>query len=107
MEGLPHDRVEGAASPGGRRREPGAERVPGEVAVETGRGGARRHDVGQRPIRERQPKVPVAIDPAKDAPLANRRRVEPAAQRPDWTRRFFSSKRDSDGAAGAFAIGVN
>jgi hypothetical protein len=46
----------------------------------------------------------VPIDPAKDAPLTHRRHFEPAAQRPDRTRRFFSS--DGDGRAGAFAVGL-
>jgi hypothetical protein len=47
----------------------------------------------------------MAIDPAKDAPLADRPSLEPAAQRPDRTCRFFSSKRDCAGRAGPFAVG--
>jgi len=37
--------------PHGRRREPGAQRMPGEVALKAGSGGAGRHDLGERPIR--------------------------------------------------------
>jgi hypothetical protein len=44
------------------------------------------------------------IDPTKDSPLPDRRGRQPATQRPDRTRRFFSSKRDRHGGAGPFAI---
>src|ERR1019366_8045417 len=48
----------------------------------------------------------MAIDPAKDASLPHGRRVEPAAQRPNRTRRFFFSQRDRHGGAGALAVGL-
>ena len=75
--------------------------MPGEVALKSGSGGAGRHDLRQRPIREGQPQMPMPVDPPKDVPLGDRRRVEPAAQRPDRTRRFFSSKRNGDARARA------
>jgi hypothetical protein len=52
------------------------------------------------------PRYPLPIDPPKDAPRADRRRREPAAQRPDRTGRLFSSKRDGDRRADALAIGL-
>src|ERR1019366_8752410 len=52
------------------------------------------------------PRYPLPIDPPKDAPRADRRRREPAAQRPDRTGRLFSSKRDGDRRARALAIGL-
>ena len=80
--------------------------MPGEITFESGSGRSACHDLGQRPIRKRRPKVPMPIDPAKDAPLTERRRFEPTAEGPDWTRRFFSSQRDGDGRARALAIGL-